>query len=271
MIPVKDLVAVFQKMYAEKWKYTWGAASKGNVDCSGAFVYAFGLYNYIIPHGSNAIARKKVIGEMLPISDAKPGMAAFKLRKKEEIGYSLPEKYRTGGSEFNGDLNDYCHIGLVDKDPRYVLNAKGTNYGFCRDKLSPENGWDCVAYLWNVDYMNGKDDQKMETAKVVLPTGATGNTVRMRRGANTKSDVIANVPVGATVNVLSDMGQWMYIVYAGNDGYMMSDYLEYGQRGESGLNAEDTEAIEQVLKRLESMAAELQAAIDDIGKVVGRG
>lgn len=271
MIPVDDLVAIFRRMFDERWKYTWGAASKGNVDCSGAFVYAFGLYNYIVPHGSNAIARKKVIGEMLPIYDAKPGMAAFKLRKNDEAGYNLPDKYKPGGSEYNGDLNDYYHIGLVYTDPTLVLNAKGEKSGFCLDKLSAENGWDCVAYLWNVDYMNGKDDQKMETAKVVLPAGATGSTVRMRKGTSTKSDVIALIPVGATVNVLSDMGQWMYIEYAGKDGYMMSDYLEYGQRGENGLSAEDTEAIEQVLERLESMVTELQAAIDDIGMIVGRG
>ena len=115
------------------------------MDCSGAFVYAFRLLgNRSIAHGSNAIARKYVV-EMLPVSMAKPGMAAFKARVSGDEGYDLPERYRQNGVSYTGDLNDYYHIGLVDSDARYVLNAKGTNYGFSRDPLNGKHGWDYVA------------------------------------------------------------------------------------------------------------------------------
>ena len=36
-IPVSDFIAIFEQMKKEKWKYEWGAARKGCVDCSGAF------------------------------------------------------------------------------------------------------------------------------------------------------------------------------------------------------------------------------------------
>ena len=51
----QDLIAEFQKMIG--WKYEWGAAKTGTVDCSGAFVYAMKKYGLSIYHGSNTIWR----------------------------------------------------------------------------------------------------------------------------------------------------------------------------------------------------------------------
>ena len=124
-------------MYKERWSYIWGRAEKGCVDCSGAFVYAYKQLGHIsIAHGSNAIARRWIVGGMLPLSMAQPGMAAFKAKSPGEDGYDLPERYEQGGASYTGDLMDYYHIGLVDDDPRFVLNAKSSVAGFCRDKLT---------------------------------------------------------------------------------------------------------------------------------------
>lgn len=271
MVKVSDLVRLFQTMYREHWPYEWGAARKGCVDCSGAFVYAFEtLHGINLPHGSNSIARRFVIGGLLPVEKAKPGMAAFKARQPGEKGYDLPDKFKPGGSSFNGDLNDYYHIGLVDEDTNYVLNAKGTNYGFCRDKLTEENGWDYVAYLKGVDYGDSAEKEKgdipMQEAKVVLPSGARGDTVNLRESTSTSSRVIIKVPVGKIVVIEEDLGLWCKIVYAGNKGYMMSNYLEYiGQPDETGtLSWEQQEKIDNALK-------EIERQIEIIGSIVGRG
>ena len=55
------------------------------------------------------------VKELLPISQAKPGMIAFKKREPGEEGYNLPDDYLLGGSHYNGDLADYHHVGLVMK------------------------------------------------------------------------------------------------------------------------------------------------------------
>lgn len=269
MISVNDLIAVFQQMYREKWRYEWGKAEKGCVDCSGAFRYAFSLYGISYPNGSNAIARRYTVGELLPISQAEPGMAAFKAKEPGESGYDLPTKYRTGGASCNGDLRDYYHIGLVDSDPAYVLNAKGTSYGFCRDKLTQKNGWDYVARLKDVDY----GGQEVEIAKVVLPTGATGSTVNMRRVPSRSSDVIARVPVGAEVEVAGDSGQWCQVRYQDKTGYMMSNYLEYtGQTGESGaITPEQYDQIDKALAQIEAYAKAISEQVELIGSITGRG
>lgn len=269
MVKVYDLIKLFQKMYEEHWPYVWGSARDGCVDCSGAFVYAMTkLGGMKYPHGSNAMARKYIVGELLPISEAKPGMVAFKMYRPDEKGYDIPDKYLPGGSSYNGNLNDYYHVGLVDEDPHYVLNAKGTAYGFCRDKLTSANGWDCVAYLKGVDYGNKeeKGESAMQEAKVVLPSGAKGNTVNMRKGPSTDSELVTKVPVGSTVSVEEDLGQWCKINYGNRSGYMMSNYIEYANQEDETdiLTPEQCGNIDNALK-------EIERQIDIIGSIVGRG
>lgn len=259
-IPVDGLIQLFQLMHRERWTYTWGKAEQGNVDCSGAFVYAGRLWDVSYPHGSNAIARKCIVGAMLPISEARPGMAAFKARVPGEKDYALPDKYTRGA-----DLNDYYHIGLIDTDGKHVLNAKGTSYGFWRDELTRSNGWDCVAYLTDVDYGEAVPVEN-KFARVVLPAGAIGTTVNMRVDSRKSSAVVARVPVGAEVRIISDAGEWCGIGYGDKNGWMMSNYLEYpNQDGESeNISAADREALEAAPKQIE-------AATETISSILGRG
>lgn len=216
MIPVNDLIAVFDRMYREHWPYEWGAAREGCVDCSGAFVYAFNRLGHSIAHGSNAIARKAV-KSLLPISDAIPGMAAFKYYPPGHPKWNLPEKYRVGGSEYNGDLNDYYHVGLVDGTGDDVLNAKSTSAGFSRDPISK---WGCVGRLKAVDYGG-----TMEHTEMMVVTCTPGETVRLRRGPSTREDAIAKIPNGETVTAGPDNDGWRAVTYQGKTGYMISKYL----------------------------------------------
>lgn len=152
MIPVLELIAIFVQMYKEHWSYIWGAARKGCVDCSGAFVWAYKQFGKSIAHGSNTIARSYV-KKILPISEAKPGMAAFKIRKPGDRYYDLPAKFKKGGGSYNGDLNDYYHIGLVDETGKYVLNAQSESAGFTRTAIKK---WGAVGYLSAVEYNGGE-------------------------------------------------------------------------------------------------------------------
>lgn len=215
-IAVDKLIALFQKMYREHWRYTWGIAVDGDVDCSGAFVYAYRQFGKSIYHGSNTIARKYVVA-LLPISEAKPGMAAFKVRKPGQRYYDLPSKFKPGGSEYNGDINDYYHIGLVDTDGKHVLNAQSESAGFTRTALSK---WACVGYLKAVDY--GGEEKPMETMYV---TAESGRTVRMREKPSTGAKIIAEIPVGTEVLAGADIDGWREIIHGDDGGYMMSRFL----------------------------------------------
>ena len=233
LIPVKKVIAQFQTMWKEHWPYIWGRAEKGCVDCSGAFTYTWRLFGKSITHGSNAIARKYV-KELLPVSQAKPGMAAFKSRKPSEAYYDLPDKYKPGGTAYNGDLNDYHHVGLVDENPQYVLNAQGESTGFVRSPISQK--WSAVGYLKDVDYSGESPEptptipdeggEEVQTATVIRPDGAGGTYVHFRKKPAQGAAVADDVNFGETVTVLdTSTPDWAKIQYKGKTGYMMTKFL----------------------------------------------
>lgn len=230
-IPVSSLLADFQLMLREHWAYREGAAQKGEVDCSGAFVWAFRQHGVSIYHGSNRMARVEVVS-LIPINVANlvPGMAAFKHRTPGETGYDLPSDYKPGGSHYNGDLNDYYHVGLVGTDTLQVLNAQSTATGFVSSPIS--ESWSHVAILKRVDYSAGTPpvdqpaDPASGTATVYAENGAP---VKLRQTPSTKLPYLAKVPVGATVSLRgADADGWTPVTYNGQDGYMMSQFLVFG-------------------------------------------
>lgn len=189
-IPAMALVRECQRMWAENWKYVWGGASVDKIDCSGVLVYVYKQHGLKIYHGSNRIARVHV-ERLIPIEEAiaggliVPGMAAFRSRGPGEAKYELAAKYKPGGEHYNGDIRAYYHIGVVDEDTAYVLNAAGTRDDFERDLL--REGWSHVAKLTDVDY----DTQEQEETAVrdihnTIRKGAKGPSVVELQGLLTR-------------------------------------------------------------------------------------
>ena len=222
-IPLQDIMNQFMTMLYEHWEYVPGGASYGKVDCSGAFVYAYHQFGKNIPPGSNAIARNNV-GELYSVLEAKPGMAAFKFREPGDEKYALPEKYRDGGSEYNGDLNDYYHIGLVDGTGKNVINAQSSQTGVV---LTPIEKWGKVAYLNEVDYSNESSnaevDIPMETNAIAKTDNGLGVNFRKEKSINAGS--YGKIPEGAAVLVTGMDGEWSDVTYNGHSGYVMSKFL----------------------------------------------
>ena len=242
MMNVDTLLDDFEGMMG--WKYVMGSAEKGCVDCSGAFVYAFRLHGASIYHGSNRIARTEVV-ELLPMSQAKEGMAAFKCREPSNANYALPSAYKSGGKHFNGDLNDYYHIGLVGRDGQ-ILNAQSSKTGFVKSKASK---WSCCGYLKQVDY--GQEESAVEEALYQSTvTAASGTTVNLRKKASKSSDVVEKVKVGATVDVLEEGAEWCKIRTSLSTGYMMARFLS-GNGASSPSDMSDTQTLEERVTALE--------------------
>lgn len=247
MIPVNKLIALFQQMNREHWAYEWGVAKKGTVDCSGAFSYAFRQFGESIYQGSNRIARTEIV-ELLPIGEAKPGMAAFKRREPSNSLYDLPSTYRKGGQYYNGDLNDYYHIGLVDDDPRYVLNAQSAKTGFVRSALS--QNWIGVGYLKKVDY----GGEKKMMYRVI------GGSLRLRKSPEIGNNVLSSIPNGEEIESLGVHDEkWAKVKYKATEGYVDRAFLE-------PVNAEEVVALQG--NPAETLYKALKAAVEAYEKAV---
>lgn len=211
-IKASSLLRIFEQMYKEHWSYVWGAARKGCVDCSGAFVYAYKQFGQSIYHGSNRIARKYV-GTLQSIDKAKPCWAAFKWKKD-----GAPSDYTDGKGNF-------YHIGLVDSTGKNVLNAKGTNSGFCLDEI---DSWDYVAPLKAVDYSEIIAGGSVSATVLYKATVTTqGGALNLRKSPN--GTRIGTIPNGTIIDVINDNNSsWWQIQYNGNIGYVSTEYLDKG-------------------------------------------
>lgn len=210
MIKASALISLFQRMLDEHWAYEWGAAREGCVDCSGAFVWAYKQLGASIEHGSNSIARLRV-GEYVPVSEAKPGYAVFKLRVWRESD--------SGNHWFDQQPGDVYHIGLMGYDGK-VLNAQSAKTGFV---ASDAKGWSFAASLKDGIYKEG-DGEVFGNAAVNITSGY----LNIREGASTRSKVIAKAENGARVNIIREAGDtgWVFGTLAsGEAGYMSSKYL----------------------------------------------
>ncbi|MBR3797189.1 MAG: SH3 domain-containing protein, partial [Clostridia bacterium] len=205
-----------ETMEEEHWEYEYGAASEGEVDCSGAFDYAaaqFGRPDVL--HSSNRIARLNC-PMLLPISAAKPGYAAFRWRKDFETA-ELEEKYSDG-------LGNFKHVGLVSRDGKHVLHAKGEKYGFVCEKL--DSSWQYVAALNFVDYSE-EVQQETEAATVLYQATISTNEDPLRVRAQPKTgEILGHVDKGCIVDVLKDIGDgWPLIRFNELEGYVSGQYL----------------------------------------------
>lgn len=222
-IPVSALIADFQQMLREAWRYAWGACRQGEVDCAGAFKWAFEHHGCSLYQGSNRMARTEVV-RLCPIGSVQlvPGMVAFKHRIPGDPGYALPEGYKPGGSHHNGDLNDYYHVGLIDEDTARVLNAQGSATGFVASPVA--QGWTHVGYLKQVDY--GAPQATVTSSATARVHADNGKPVKMRDKPSESCRSWVELPVGTLVTLRGpDLIGWTPVRCGGREGYIMTKFL----------------------------------------------
>ncbi len=161
MIQPSKLIDIFKIMYQDKWKYQWGAAREGVVDCSGAFAYAFRKLGGYMYHGSNTMWRKYTTekGKMNQ-SALVPGMAVFRWRKSGKE----PAAYKGDG------LGDFYHVGLFIGNGE-VIEARSVQSGVVKSGIA---GWPYAAKLTGVDYSGQAPDLPPSQPLPVLRKGSVG-------------------------------------------------------------------------------------------------
>lgn len=257
---VQEILAIFRRMLDEHWAYAWGADEAGTVDCAGAFVYAYRQHGLSIYQGSNRMARTEVL-ELLPVSAAKPGMMAFKAREPGDKYYDLPDGYKPGGKHYDGDLRDWHHVGLVDEDPRYVLNARSTADGFVRSRIS--DGWDAVGFAKQIDYSKNDDTEGLEmTGQMATVVAQQGKDVNMRAEPTRKAAVLVKVPIGARIEASDVQDEWARVVYNGRRGYMMTKFLDLQDTADPEDIPASADDLPGLVQTLRTIVDRLEAVVD---------
>ena len=203
-VKASDLIREFKRMIG--WKYEWGAAREGCVDCSGAFAYAYKRLGGYMYHGSNTMWRKYTTmkgkrEEVLLL----PGMAVFKWKKD-------------GGPDSQGN---YYHVGCYVGDG-LVIEAQSKNTGVV---VSDVSKWPYAAQLKETVY----DVQAGEVDAVTVECRAKVTTesgkLNLRKVPN--GSLITRIPRNEEIDVLKwDAAEgWALVVYSGKQGYASQEFL----------------------------------------------
>ena len=252
-VSVRDFLSRVEEIAAEGPGYQLGHSGDDHLcDCIGLIIGAIrragGQWRGI--HGSNYAARNELNGKIQRItgnSDLEAGEVVFKAREAGEGGNKLPDRYMPGGSDYNGDLRDFYHVGVVVST--YPLRIRHMTTP--RPKMDTSIGkWAYHGKLKKIDYTGGKT--AVET--VTIQGGNLAAPIRLRISASTSSAILAEIPQGSTADLVEAGGVWNLVNYNGMTGYVKSEFV-HRQDGD-----EETITVNR---------AELEKIYDALGDLLG--
>ena len=247
---VEDSVAVkasyqvekFKYMVDQGWDYVAGGASKGAVDCSGAFTYWYKQAGGYMYHGSNTMWRKYStekgkIGSITVI----PGMAVYKWRNDGKE----PSDYQSDGQ------GNFYHVGLYVGNDQ-VVEAKGTKYGVVYSSLSQ---WTHASKQKNTDYdmtEAGSDNSNSTSAFPIEGLVKTSGGALRVRSAPVDGDVLGKLANSTSISIIGETNGWYQINYKGHIGYISGDYVALSSSWKVTFNISNEDLKDEIISYLES-------------------
>lgn len=225
-----------------------GDGSDGTCDCIGLVIGALrrmGINWFSQPgaiHGTNYAVRKAVTGfeKIGSAANLKVGDVVFKAYAKGEKGWTLNKypRYLPGGKYYNGDLNDYYHVGVVTSVSPLGITHMSTR---CRtdNKLGE---WAYHGRLNLLIKAHAYDDDPEPTPTPTppqpTPTPTPGQSatvyadnrlpVKMRMKPSTSCGIFDKLPCGTVVTLNEYGDDWCKISYGKRSGwYMMTKFLQF--------------------------------------------
>ena len=201
------------------------------------------------------------------------------------------------------------HIGMKTGRGKGAIHSSESRGEVCEsdfhDKTIRNGGWNMVGLWimldygksvnWILEHMgigpepeNPAADQKKEDEPVQAIVWSENDLpVNFRKSASKKGVLIEKVPVGETVTVLAQEGDWCKVQWKGRTGYMMSEFLEFhGDEPDptedpaedpaddfdpGDLDDGDLIPLYFSRRELQAMKPALEILADRMAEIVGRG
>lgn len=225
-----DFVKECDVLVAAKPVYQLGCSSKERCDCIGMIKYSM-RQNHVSfsTTGTNYTFRNQIknVRKISSTADLKFGDVVFKAKNPGDSGYNLPAKYKKGGSAYNGDLTDYTHVGVVKSvNPLRIIHMTSPTA-----KTDTKIGnWRYATELderYISDVTPSPEPEPKPVSDKALVVAPSGRWVKMRAKPSTSCGLYDEVPVGATVTVVTRLDDWTKINYGKRKGwYMMTKFLQ---------------------------------------------
>ena len=254
-ITAEKYVEGVNSIYTEQPTYELGHdGSDGKCDCIGMCRGALkreGVTDVSGMSGTNYAARKTIrdLDKIISDSQLRIGDVVLKTRDRDDKSMPLPDRYRKGGKDYDsrwGETN-FTHIGTVTGIYPLEITHMTTPTAKKDTRLG---NWSYYGKLpWVKENGGGEEDTETEWATV---WAEKGSTVKMRAKPSTSCRLYWDVPIGSSVILLEAGETWSRIIWAGQEGYMMSKFLRAEESRPlytvtvSGLTKEKAEEIVRI-------------------------
>jgi hypothetical protein len=255
MISVKAFLSAVEQITAEEPSYRHGGSGHdGTCDCIGLVIGAIERCGGRWPgiHGSNYAAHARgVLRGLYRIGTQEslsPGDLVFKAYQPTDKGYALPARYRKGGDFFNGDLQDYYHVGVVVSVSPLRIRHMTTP----KPKTDTRIGkWVSFGQLAMIG-----EEEVIPMQEVSYKARVIGGTLNVREKPDTSANRIGRLMVNTEVDVTGEGDGWLRIAFDGGQAYAMAKFLKPVSEGD----AKETVTVDR---------ARLEAVYDELGDILG--
>ena len=241
-ISAEKYVAGVRSIYEEKPAYETGHdGSDGKCDCIGMCRGglerggATGVKNM---RGTNQAARKTIenLRKIAGSSELKVGDVVLKTRDKDDKSMPLPDRYRQGGADYDPTLGEtnFTHIGTVTGIYPLEITHMTSQTAKIDKKLGNWTWTGSLPWVESGDTPGPGPEPTPPEPQTdwAIVVAESGDKVKMRAKPTQACKLYWEVPVGAEVQVYQwnaatdKKGQvWARIAWAGQDGYMMQEFL----------------------------------------------
>lgn len=266
MVDRKLFLEKVEEIRREQPKYRKGGdGSDKTCDCIGLIMGALRRAGetWKGTHGSNYAARNQMenLRRVTKASDLEVGEVIYKAFDPMDDNWDLPATYAQ-----DEDQLDYYHVGVITSVEPLIITHCTTPSVKQDYKLG---SWAYAGNLKKVNYEGVGPVEEVKKAIIDRPTGVTGDTVNMRKGAGLNYDRIEKIQFGTEVDVMADLGEWCYIKVDGKSGYVMSNFILYA--GDPDTMDDPVELTEDARADMLAALTKLDEAREMIARIVGRG
>lgn len=192
--------------------YVDGAGTAWSLFSEGAA--EFGVRGEIISAGRTELAGRLDRGEII-------------------IASMLPGDFTTSGHFIV--IYGHNFLGFKVYDPNSIERSERT---WSYDALAPQ-----IAQLWSLTAVSspvsGGSDEGGETAEGEIYVADCEEFITLRERPDVNAEAITTIPKGGEMTLISRDGDFAYVEYAGQRGYVLASYIE-PKSGASGLAAAST-------------------------------
>ena len=169
----------------------------------------------------------------------------------------------------SGKLNGYMYVKYLTNptvDYNYILRytgADGKTYSIgstVEERLKGAKSFaDEFSALYASEQFTSYADEPVEYATVT--TGSDDVRLNLRAEASSEADVLAQVPNGTDLRVLSHEEEWTKVGYDEAIGYLMNQYLTFWEGSAADVGGDDDEGLSLDQLNIAEMDVEIEATV----------